>query len=74
VQVAKPPVITDCGDRSVNERSIVGSAVGAPLSATNLNVGTSLLWTVSAVAPTYSGNVITIGLCDGILRVMQYSG
>lgn len=72
-QVAKPPLITDCGPRSVNERSIVGTAIGLPLAATNLNVGTSLLWTVTATAPGYSGNVITIGLCDGTLRVLQYS-
>lgn len=72
-QVAKPPVITDCGPRNVNERSIVGTAIGLPLAATNLNVGTSLLWTVTATAPGYAGNVITVGLCDGTLRVLQYS-
>ena len=71
-QVAKPPVITDCAPRSVNERSVVGSAIGAPLAATNLNVGTSLLWTVTAVVPGMTGNAITIGLCDGTLRVLQY--
>ena len=69
LQVAKPPVITDCGNRSVAERSIAGANIGAPLAALNRNIGTSLLWFVNY---TTAGNVpISAGMCDGQLRVLR---
>jgi hypothetical protein len=37
LQVTKPPIITDCGNRTVNERSISGTLVGTPLLANNPN-------------------------------------
>jgi hypothetical protein len=65
-QVAKAPIVTDCGPRAINERSITGTTAGAPLVATNLNVGTSILWFINT---TLANNApFTIGMCDGIIR------
>jgi hypothetical protein len=69
LQVAKPPVVTDCANRAIPERSISGTNIGAPLVALNRNVGTSVLWFVNY---TTSGNIpISVGMCDGQLRVLR---
>ena len=39
-----PPTITDCTPRAVTEGQARGVAVGAPLTGTNANTGTSLRW------------------------------
>ena len=63
-QVAKPPVISDCGPRSVNERTIAGTPAGAALVATTTNIGTSIFWSINDTVP------FSIGACDGIVRVL----
>ncbi|RYY33779.1 cadherin repeat domain-containing protein, partial [archaeon] len=68
-QVAKRPIIVDCANRSVDERSIVGTSLAPPFAATNLNLGTSILWFVNY---TTSGQVpFSVGMCDGQLRVLR---
>lgn len=61
------PTITNCGSRSIVERSASGTFIGAAFSATNPNVGTSITW--AFVSPP-NGLPISIGLCDGQLRVI----
>lgn len=73
LQVARPPIITDCSNRAVNERTISGSAIGGPILATNPNIGTSLVYSLNYTLSTPSPpNVpLSIGLCDGQLRVLK---
>lgn len=73
LQVARPPIITDCSDRAVNERSISGSAIGGPILATNPNIGTSLIYSLNATLskPFPPAIPLSIGLCDGQLRVLK---
>ena len=78
-QVARVPVITDCGPRVISERLVTGSAVSFPsgigagrgsvgLTATSGNVGTVVLWTINATTgATAPALPFSIGACDGIL-------
>ena len=62
------PSVTNCGTaRSIVERSAIGTFIGTALVAQNPNVGTSITW--AFVSPPI-GLPISIGLCDGQLRVL----
>ena len=62
------PTITNCGAlRTIAERSATGTFIGPAFNALNPNVGTSITW--AFVSPP-NGLPISIGLCDGQLRVI----
>ena len=64
LQVGRQPFITDCRPRNVSERSVPGTAVGAPLVGGVNNTGTTLLWSVDDTSsPVY------IDACTGGVRV-----
>lgn len=62
--------ITDCGARSVLERQPAGTAMGSRLTATTVNTGTTLRWSIA------SNPYVTIDSCNGAvstLQVLRYS-
>ena len=62
------PTITNCGaTRSITERSATGTFIGSALNAINPNVGTSITWAFISPPVNFP---ISIGLCDGQLRVI----
>lgn len=66
-----PPVIAECNARSVLERQPAGTAVGPRLSASTVNTGTTLRWSLSP-----SSSYVQIDSCTGqisTLQVLQYA-
>lgn len=66
-QIIAVPTITNCATpRSINERSPTGTFIGDAMVATTSNSGTTITWALLGA----SGIPISIGLCDGQLRVL----
>lgn len=66
-QIIAVPTITNCATpRSVNERSPTGTFIGSAMDSINSNSGTTTTWMLLQSA----GIPISIGLCDGHLRVL----
>lgn len=61
-----PPVIAECNARSVLERQPAGTNVGPRLSASTVNTGTALRWSMSPASP-----YVQIDSCTGQITTLQ---